>query len=182
MIGLLIRLPLVLALLLPALWAAVLLQAGGELPLLEGCLSDLEAAYPARQNREKLLGPATRAASTFQARTPALGGNYSPLIHAGLLASGVHLGAILGILPLTLMLTLCGACAGLAFRERMRMGAGYASPTAAGLGRGVVVGGILWLVLFGLCPLPVSYGWVYLSPAALALGGTLYVANLPLKL
>jgi hypothetical protein len=59
---------------------------------------------------------------------------------------------------------------------------GYASPKAAGLGRGAVGQGILWLVLFGLSPLPVSFAWLYLSPAALALGGTLYVANLPLKL
>jgi hypothetical protein len=182
MIGLLIRLPLVLAILLPLTWAGVLLHAGDEVPLLGGAVSGLEGAYPSGAQREKLLAGATRAPSAFPAGLASLGGDHSRLVHAGLVASAMHLGVVLRILPITFLLTLCGSCAGLAFRERMRIALGYASPTAAGLGRCAVGAGILWLVLFGLSPLPVSFAWVYLSPAALALGGTLYVANLPLKL
>lgn len=182
MIGLLIRLPIVLALLVPLTWAAVLLVAGDEAPLLERTLSDLEAAYPSGVARERMLRTAIRNASALLARTPTLGGDRAPLVHAGLVVCGVHFGTVLGILPATLLLSLCGVSAGLVFRERIRMGAGYASPTAAGLGRGGVGAGILWLALFGLSPLPVSFAWLYLSAAALALGGTLFVANLPLKL
>jgi hypothetical protein len=182
MIGLLIRLPLVLAILLPLTWAGVLLRAGDELPLLGGAVSGLELAYPPGAQREKLLAGAARAPSAFPAGLASLGGDHSRLVHAGLVACALHLGVVLRILPITFLLTLCGTCAGLVFRERMRIASGYASPTAAGLGRGAVGAGILWMVLFGLSPLPVSFAWVYLSPAALALGGTLYVANLPLKL
>ena len=182
MIGLLIRLPLVLAILLPLTWAGVLLDAGDERPLLGGAVSGLDGAYAPGVDREKLLPGAARAAARFPAGLASLGGDRSRLVHAGLVASVLHWGVVLRILPITILLTLCGACAGLVFRERMRIASGYASPTAAGLGRGAVGAGILWLALFGLSPLPVSFAWVYLSPAALALGGTLYVANLPLKL
>ncbi len=182
MIGLLIRLPLVLAILLPLTWAGVLLRAGDELPLLGGAVSGLELAYPPGAQREKLLAGAAHAPSAFPAGLASLGGDHSRLLRAGLVVGALHLGVVLRILPITFLLTMCGACAGLVFRERMRTASGYASPTAAGLGRGAVGAGILWLALFGLSPLPVSFAWVYLSPAALALGGTLYVANLPLKL
>ena len=182
MIQLLLRLPLVLAIVLPVAWALVLLGNGAELALLQGSLSHLREAYPSETHRERLIGGATQAASLLQEQTPGLGGKHSPLIRAGLAASMLHLEAARGILPITLLLALSGAAAGLVLRERIRIGAGYASPTAAGLGRGVVAAGILWLGLFALSPVPVSYAWVYLTPAALALGGTLYVANLPLKL
>jgi hypothetical protein len=182
MIGLLVRLPLVLAILLPLAWAGVLLHAGDELPLLGGAVSCLEGAYPSGVDREKFLAGAAHAAATFPTGLASLGGDHSRLVRAGLVASMLHLAVVLRILPLTTLLAVFGACAGLVFRERMRIASGYASPTAAGLGRGAVGAGILWLVLFGLSPLPVSFAWVYLSPGAIALGGTLYVANLPLKL
>src|SRR5947207_2503348 len=120
MIGLVLRLPLVLALLVPLAWAAVLLEAGAEVPLLERSLSNLGAAYPSQQEQGVLLGKGIRVASAVTTWTPALGGGYSPLIHAGLVVTGVHQGAVLGILQITLLLSTCGACAGLVFRERMR--------------------------------------------------------------
>ena len=182
MIGLLIRLPLALAILLPLTWAGVLLHAGDELPLLSGAVSGLELAYPPGVDREKLLASAAHAPSAFPAGPLSRGGDHSRLVHAGLVARALHLGVVLRMLPITFLLTLCSACAGLVFRERRRIASGYASPTAAGFRRGAVGAGILWLVLFGLSPLPVSFAWVYLSPAPIALGGTLYVADLPLKL
>ena len=182
MIRLLVRLPLALALLLPLAWAGVLLLGGGERPVLSGALADLEAAYPSRLERDRLVGEAVRAASAFPVPLGPLGDERSGLVHAGLVASLLHLGTVLRVLPFTLLSGMLGVSSGLVFRERLRIGAGYASPTAAGLGRGGVGAGILWLSLFGLSPLPVSFGWVYLSPTALLLGGALYFANLPLRL
>jgi hypothetical protein len=181
-IRLLVRLPLALGLLVPLAWAGVLLWGGGERPVLARACAGLEAAYPSRADRDRLLVEAVRATSAFPVPLEGLGPERSGLLRAGLVVARLHLGAAFRILPFTLLLGMLGVSTGLVFRERMRIEAGYASPTAAGLGRGGVGAGILWLALFGLSPLPVSLGWLYLSPAALLLGGSLYVANLPLRL
>ncbi len=75
MIWLLIRLPLVLAILLPLTWAGVLLHVGEEVPLLGGAVSGLKGAYPAGAERERLLAGAARAPSAFPAGLLSLGGS-----------------------------------------------------------------------------------------------------------
>jgi hypothetical protein len=182
MIRLIIRLPLVLAIALPLAWAGTLFLTGDPDAIMVQGIAGLAQAYPEEEVRGRLVAEAIRAVSLYEPRLPRLGGDRSRQVHAGLLASAFHLEAVLRILPVTLILALAGVSAGLVFRERMRDLEGYASPTAAGLATGAVGAGALWMTLFALSPIPVSYGWLYLASAALSLGGSLYVANLPLKL
>jgi hypothetical protein len=182
MIRILLRLPLVLAVALPLTWAGTLYTAKDPGDILARGLAALQEAYPEPDVRAGLVSRAIRDVLAYEPGLPRLGGDRSRQVHAGLLASALHGSAVLRILPVTALLALLGVSAGLVFRERMRTMEGYASPTAAGLATGSVGTGILWMTLFALSPVPASYGWLYLASAGIALGGSLYVANLPLKL
>jgi len=103
-------------------------------------------------------------------------------IRASVAVFETHFKCGLTIFPLTLLILILGLSLGSTWRDRIRRGSGYASPTAGGVARVAIGTGILWLVLFSLSPLPIPLESVYLSPMVMAGGGALYVANLPLRL
>ena len=182
MMRLLLYLPLFLAIVLVFAWAGVLILSKDPGSLLAGGHADLVRAYPEEPRRLELLENSSLLYGRLAHSLSRHGAEASPSIRAGLRITLLHLAAALQVLPISMVLALAGACAGLAFRERIRDDGGYASPTAAGLARAVVWAGLIWLGLFALSPIEVAYGSLYLASLALSLGGFFYVANLPLKL
>jgi len=181
-IKLLLKLPVALALVLVVLWAGLLGVAKDPGSMVSDALADLTRAFPESSERESFLGEWGVLPPGLLHLMPSLGGGGTPLARAGLLVARLHAGAVLRLLPLLLLFLAAGGVAGLASRERMRDGEGYASPTAAGVARLLSGAGIFWLGLFSLSPVPASYATIYLSGLVLCLGGALYAANLPLKL
>jgi len=182
LIRLVLKLPIVLVLVLAVVWAGVLGLSRDADRLVSGGLGDLAQAYPDGEERERLLRDWGVLPTGLARLVSGLGGGVSSLGRAGILVTRLHAGAVLRLLPIFVLLLLSGVVAGLISRERMRAEEGYASPTAAGVAHILSGTGVFWLGLFSLSPLPVSYGSLYLSGMVLGLGGTLYAANLPLKL
>ncbi|HXX92201.1 MAG TPA: hypothetical protein VEN81_01120 [Planctomycetota bacterium] len=170
---------LALALLLPAAWGGALLGAGGPARVLAGTLSRMESAMEGSRERERIVGEAVERSARLGFPIGGPGGEGKRLLGAGLVGALMGGSVVVALLPFTICFILVGVSAGLASRERLRDGSGYASPWAAGLGRILLGSGGLWLGLFGLSPLPVPLGWVYLAPGALFLGALLYAAHLP---
>ena len=182
MIRLLVRLPLVLAIVLPIAWALALGSAPNPEAILSDGLERFRSAFPADAQCADVLGRAGGGARWLLARMPDIGEGRSELLRAGVVTSALHVQATLRVLPAFALLLLSGIFAGLALRERLRDHEGYASPTAAGLAQVAMGAGVFWLALFSASPLPVSHAWLYGSSVLTSLGGTLYVANLPLRL
>ncbi len=182
MIGLLLKLPVALVLALTLMWAAVLGMSRDPESIVAGALERLASAYPDRGAREDFLAEWGSLPGSWSQPISSLGGQASTLGRAGFLVSRLHAGALLRLVPVFLCLLAAGVAAGLVFRERMRNAEGYASPTAAGIARGLVGAGLFWMALFGASPVPASYAWLPLAGIATGIGASLYAANLPLKL
>ncbi len=187
MIRLLIHLPLVLVLVLVVVWALVLGLSARPEALLEGDLGRLAAAYPEAGEREALLAEALYRSRGLAALLPAPAGEerhsgMSPGLRVGLALSALHLAVLLRTLPGMGLLLGIAVLLGLAGRERLRECRGYASPTLGGLARMSVGGTLMYLAVFALAPVPISYGTLQGAGLLLGLGGGLFVANLPLKL
>jgi hypothetical protein len=71
---------------------------------------------------------------------------------------------------------------GLLFRERLRWGQSYASPSVSFLAKRSAECALFAFLLWSLSPLPLPYWGLYPVLGVLALGGMGYVANLPLRL
>ncbi len=182
MIRLLLHLPIFLAIVLAVVWTGVLGLAPNPEEILSGGLETLAFAYPDSAEREFLLKDWGSLPSVVTDPLSHFGGRVSWVGRAGVLVTQLHLGVLVRLLPVFLLLVLSGVGSGLVFRERMRDAEGYASPTAAGVARALVGSGIFWIGLFAASPIPASYAWLYLAGIAMALGSSLYTANLPLKL
>lgn len=182
MIRLLLHLPIALAMGLSLAWAGVLLFSESPDALLTRALFDLNRAYPDPEGRAIFLAEATRLGHSVSGFVPLGGEGRAELVRAGLTATALHWQGARRIWPIAVGLAAAGLCAGLVSRERLRGGHGYASPTAAGLARLAVCGGLLWAALFSLSPVPSPYASLYLSALVIALGGGVFAANLPLRL
>lgn len=182
MIRLLVRLPIALLMVLTIVWAAVLGISRDPLSILRGGLERLASAYPGTRVREEFLAEWWNLPDGWSRPLAPLGGQARCLGWAGLLVTRLHAGVLLRLLPVFLSMLLAGVALGLVWRERMRKGEGYASPTAAGISRVLVGAGLFWMALFGASPIPVSYAWLPLAGMACGAGASLYAANLPLKL
>jgi hypothetical protein len=182
MIRLLIKLPIFLSLTLGMVWAITLASCGDPERLLEKALLELARAYPDPAERELFLRDWGMLPEGLSLLVPTLGGRALALLRAGLLVSRLHAGALVRLFPVLVLVLGSGVVAGLISRERMRDEGGYASPTAAGTSLVLAGSGLFWLGLFALSPVPASYATLYVGGIVLGLGGTLYAANLPLKL
>ena len=182
MIRILLRLPILLVILVILTWVAVLGFSPSADAVLGGATRDLARSYPEAQTRARLGREAAALGAGLGPLVPDLGPGRSDLVRAGLLATALHSQMAIAVLPILLLLILGGGSAGLVLRERLRDAQGYASPTAAGLARAAIAGGLLWLGLYSLSPLPVSAATLYAASLAMTLGGILYAANLPLRL
>lgn len=182
MIPLLIRLPVAALLVLALAWAGVLVLARSPEAILGGAARDLRDAFPDEVERGALEREAQGMSQAVISRDSLLGEERSRLFGAAVVATVLHLVGTLRVFPVGMVLALAGVAAGLVFRERLRDGEGYASPTAAGLARWAVGGGALVLATFSLSPVPASWGSIYLAFGILSLGGGAYVANLPLRI
>ena len=113
---------------------------------------------------------------------PHLGPTLGVRIHHGAGVAGVHVALVLAHLP-SLLIVASGAWAlGLWARERTRHGTTYASPTRAYLSKHLAIASALTLGLFALSPLPLPLWTLWACTITFALGGGLYVANLPIRL
>ena len=181
MIRLLLRLPIVLLLVAPLTWAGILVLGPDPFTAVTNGYSRLERAYPQGLARDQLVKNASSVALSLGRRIPVAGPSSTAQIRAGLLVSAMHALSVMKLLPLALLLAAAGVTGGLIFRERMRNAEGYASPTAAGLGRAMVGMGLFWLGLFALTPLQASLAWLYVALLSTSVGGAVFAANLPLK-
>ena len=166
----------------PIAWAGSLFSATDAESLLTASVEAFGSAFPGGERLAEGLARAVSRAGALMARLPDLGEGRARLLKAGMIASLLHGEAALPLLPISALLVLAGVFSGLALRERLRDQAGYASPTAAALGRMAVGAGVFWALLYTGSPLPVSPAWLYASSVLTSLGGTLYAANLPLRL
>jgi hypothetical protein len=181
-ISLLVRLPVVALLALSLAWAGVLALAPSPEAILKGAFEDLRVAFPDERERGVLERGAQGMSLSLVSRASVLGEDRSRLLEAALVSAALHLEGTLRVFPVGMVLALAGVAAGLVFRERLRDGEGYASPTAAGLARWALGGGMLLLATFSLSPVPAPWGSIYLAFGILSLGGGAYVANLPLRI
>jgi len=182
LIRLLLRLPIVLLLVAPLTWVVILWGSDERTGSPEAEWVRLADAYPRTRQRETILRSSAAVAVRFRAILSGTGPISSERMRAALLVSLIHSHVLVRLLPLEACLLAAGVVVGLIFRERMRSAEGYASPTAAGLGRGLVGAGLIWCGLFALTPLPVSSEWLYGAILSTSIGGGIYAANLPLKL
>ena len=83
--------------------------------------------------------------------------------------------------PLFLMATV-GLLIGLWFRERIREGLTYASPTRAFLAKTLAMLSVLVLVLFAMSPLPIPHVSLWILYLGFTFGGSIYAANMPVNL
>jgi hypothetical protein len=182
MIRLLLKLPIVLLLGVPVTWVAVLLTVNEPARLPEAEVRRLTEAYPRSQVRERILRNSAAVASSLGRVVSGAGSSSSATIRGGLVVSAIHSRILTRLLPLEACLLAIGIVAGLILRERMRDAEGYASPTAAGLGRGLVGAGLFWCGLFAFTPLPMSSSWLYGAMLCTSIGGGVFMANVPLKI
>jgi hypothetical protein len=182
MTRLLLRLPIALIVVLGLAWGMVLGLARDPDGILTDGLGRLSEAYPRAGDRDLVILQAEKFSRVLWKGLADFGRSSTPAARAGVLVAALHVVALTRVLPLYALLLAAGLVSGLIFRERLRDATGYASPTAAGLGRMLWGGGILWIGLFSLSPIGGPYLSLYLAFLASALGGALYSANLPLKL
>lgn len=181
MIRLLLRLPIVLLLIAPLTWAGILVLGPDPTAFVTEGYSRLERAYPQGQERERIVRCASSIGTFLGRRIAGAGTASTARIRAGLVVSIMHSLAVATLFPFASVIVAAGVTGGLIFRERMRNAEGYASPTAAGFGRAMVGTGLFWLGLFALTPLQASFAWLYMALLSTTVGGSIYAANLPLK-
>jgi hypothetical protein len=175
----LLRVPVVTIVLLGIAWAACLLQ-------------DEDPAHLISRERDRLRSAfgegapvPTIAASTMGSPFPLLDRfppRVSGSLRAGIEVSRMRIAILLRLLPVAAVFLLAGGLAGAVFRERIRHARGYASPTAAFVARGLVCGGLLLAILFGLTSVALPYWLPYVAIMGTCVGWCLYVSNLPIKL
>ncbi|HLY75199.1 MAG TPA: hypothetical protein VKU80_13850 [Planctomycetota bacterium] len=182
MIRLFLRLPVALLVLASLSWGMGMYFAQDPDVVLDEGLERLTRTYPQARERELILDEARMLSSRAWTGLNHLGLRSSALGQAKVFVTATHAASLGRTLPLGLLLAVAGVVAGLLFRERMRDARGYASPTAAGLGRLLLGGGVLWVGLFGISPVGAPMSSCYVAFLAIAGGAALYTANLPLRL
>ena len=108
--------------------------------------------------------------------------DYTSRISTASGVTGLRLALVSSHLTPLFLLATVGVLIGLWFRERIREGLSYASPTRAFLAKTLAMLSVLVIVLFAMSPLqipPVSLWILYLG---FTLGASIYAANLPVNL
>lgn len=181
MIGTLLRLPLFAMIGLTLAWGLALLFRNPVSPT-NDALTDFSAAFPRPENRTSLWGGALHASRAIRARAEDVLGERGKAAGPLIATTWIHLKVVETMLPYVLALLAAGILAGVALRERIRFGRGYASPTAAHLARLLFSSGLLWFIVFTLSPIPAAAWSLYAAALACFLGGLCYAANLPIAL
>ena len=96
--------------------------------------------------------------------------------------SAIHLALVLSTLPAFILAMGGGVSYGLWRRERIRHGLTYASPSLGGFAKVLLMGGVVYLIVFSTSPLGVPYWTVLIVGAGVGWSSSVWVANLPLKL
>jgi hypothetical protein len=164
-------------------WGVVLVKNSPAADPLAEEISRLRATIPDRTFLREYEAKSLRAASIPDRFLPPLPrGNLLPRLRHLAGVAGLRLAVSLEILPVLVPLAFTGIALGLAVRERSRAGRRHSSPTQAWFGKHLVVAALATLALFALTPLTLPYFTPWISAAALSIGGSVYVANLPVKL
>jgi hypothetical protein len=182
MIRCLIALPAAVLIGASLVWVATLAGSADPDRLLGRRAGDLAAAVHDDGVRGGVLTRAASTGSRLHARLPQLPGGTSAVLAAGLTATALQADLASLVLPFGLALALVGVAAGTLLRERLRFGAGYASPTAAYLARYLAGAGLLYAGLWALSPLPLTSATLYLAWLVVSVGSALYAANLPIRI
>jgi hypothetical protein len=151
-------------------------------PLPEEATTDFQTAFPHADARSKLRSLALHSTQEIRRQAEETFGTAG--LNAGpyLTVTWIRSRMLLSILPAFLALLVAGVLGGIALRERIRHGRGYASPTAAHLARHLFTAGLLFLILFALSPVPAPAWSLYLAAISCSLGILGYAANLPISL
>lgn len=183
MIGALIKLPIFVLLVALVLWVGwfALGPSGGAAFLRER--ERLSRAYPDPEILESRCRWADARGTWLEGRFPPGPAAVRASLGEGLRAALLNLKVTLDILPVAMHLAMVGVLVGALLRERLRSpGGAYASPTLSYVGRILVQVGSLFIFAFALTPFALPFGWVYAAAGMVAFGGSLYAANLPLRL
>lgn len=183
MIGMLARLPLFVLLLVGTTWVGwfVFGPRNDSASLRER--DRMARAYHDVEAADRRVRWAAEHAAWLEGSLPRGRAALPGTLEVGLRNALVHLQVSLEVLPVTLHFVLVGVLGGALLRERLRNGDGaYASPTMAYFGRGVVLVGSLSLFSFALTPFALPLWGPYIAAVAVAVGGLVYAANLPLRL
>ena len=127
----------------------------------------------ATSSPDRVCLPASRIVQTSRFSGPA---------QAALSVVALRLGVAGRILLVSLPFFLSAFLIGLLFRERIRFGRGYASPTTAFLAKHLAAVSFVVGALFALSPVRLPYWTLYAAASSTSLGLVLYVGNLPPKL
>jgi hypothetical protein len=163
-------------------WIFVLAAGGSGSALWEREVARLRGAYRDSIRRQALLGGAWERGKRLAGLVPGCSGELRGRLEAGAAVSVLHAQLAWEVGPVFLGLLGVGGLLGALFRERLRSGGGYASPTAAYVARMMFSLGILWTVVFSASPIPVSSATLYGAGALSGAGLFLFVGNLPLRL
>ena len=96
--------------------------------------------------------------------------------------TGLRLALVSSHLTPLFLLATVGLLIGLWFRERIREGLTYASPTRAFLAKTLVMLSVLVLVLFAMSPLQLPPVTLWILSLGFTFGASIYAANMPIKL
>jgi len=175
----LLRVPLVMILVLGIAWTATVLQDDAPADVIARERDRLRLAFANGAAVHTRVAPTTEDSLPLLDHFPA---RVSGTLRAGLAVSQVRIATLLRLVPIAAAFLLAGGLAGAVFRERIRHARGYASPTAAFVARGLVCGGLLLAILFGLTSVALPYWLPYMAVMGASVGSCLYVSNLPIKL
>lgn len=181
MIGSFVRLPLFAIIGLGLAWGFALLYRPS-VSRAEDALSDFSEAFPRPEAQARLGRGALHSSLALRRRAQDVLGEPGEEAGPLIVAAWIHFKIVAALVPYLLALLSAGVLAGIALRERIRFGRGYASPTAAHLARLLFFTGLLWIILFALSPISAPAWSLYLACLACFLGGLCYASNLPIRL
>ena len=185
MIRMLIFLPFIALIAVVIAWSGLALSGGDSAILLDREAEALFDAYPDSERHRELFAEASAMAKVADPMLARLDPRASVFFAAGAVIVGVHILVVLRSLPVLLTLLALGFLLGLLFRERLRQfdhADQHASPTVSHLAKFVLAGALLYIAIFCFAPIGVPYWTLYAAFLVASLGGTLYVANLPINL
>jgi hypothetical protein len=161
-------------------WATFLLFPSFSNRLLASEQASLAAAFPVEDD------PNTTGRSWIQESLPVqlarrVLGDSTTFPGAALIVNR-RLGVALRFAPFVVAAFGVSLVAGLLLRERLLLGSSYASPSVSFLSKRLAESALLVCFVWSFSPLPLPYWGFYPLLAALAMGTTTYVANLPLRL